>query len=143
MPNETLRSCGFSADYFPQFRGIRSSTARPLALPLPRKNPNAAPCDLSRKTGCHHSAAGWSQRYGKPLKCANMTCKSLSLIEIMPKNPVCCLRFAAAFPPFGRNRVSENVRSARMRLKRFDFNAILCASLRSRCDKSTPQKQIQ
>jgi hypothetical protein len=67
----------------------------------------------------------------------------LTLLETRSKSPVSRRSFAAAFPPFGRKRVSENARSARMRLKRFDFNTILYASLRRRCDEFRPQKQIQ
>jgi hypothetical protein len=48
MPNERLRSCGISAEYFPQFHDIRDNTNLSLAIPPPRKNPDAAACVLSR-----------------------------------------------------------------------------------------------
>jgi hypothetical protein len=47
-PNETLPACGFSAEYFPQFHGVRVRRERPRAIVPPRKNPDAATCALSR-----------------------------------------------------------------------------------------------
>jgi hypothetical protein len=47
MPSETLPARGFSAEYFPQFHGIRQHDELLLAIVPPRKNPDAAACPLS------------------------------------------------------------------------------------------------
>jgi hypothetical protein len=42
MPRERLRSCGFSAEFFPQFDGGGRRHEQPRAIAPPRKNPDAA-----------------------------------------------------------------------------------------------------
>jgi hypothetical protein len=67
---------------------------RPVALSLPQRNRN-------------------------PLKWTSMRRKCLSLIKIRRETVFSRLGFAAAFPIFGRKRVTEIARLTRMRPKRF------------------------
>jgi hypothetical protein len=143
VPSERLPPCGFSAESFPQFRGARQHHDIITRHPAAAQKSKCGPMRWKPKTGCHHSASGSSQRYRKPLTCAKMTCKYLSLLGIRSKSQLSRPSFAAAFEPFDRKRVSGIAQSAHMRLKRLDFNAILYASLRSRCSKFTRQKWIQ
>jgi hypothetical protein len=50
MPHERLPARGFSAEYFPQFHGIRQTHEPVPAILAPRKNPDAAACVLSRQS---------------------------------------------------------------------------------------------
>jgi hypothetical protein len=139
VPHERLPARGVSAEFFPQFHGIVQTTNLLLAIPPPRKNPDAAPCGLSRKTACHQFAAGSPQRCRKALKLARMTCKYLSLIEISSKSLASCLAFALAFPSFSHMRISEIAQSTGMQLKRFSCNAIFSAA----CEAAAAKFELQ
>jgi hypothetical protein len=87
-PTKRYRRAAFLRNIF------RNLTAL-VAIPPPRKNPDAAACVGKPGKRCHQFAFGLPQRCRKPLEVASMI--YLNLIEIRSKNPVSCLDFAAAF----------------------------------------------
>jgi hypothetical protein len=96
VPKQTLPVCGFFAEFFPQFHGIRQRHEAVACHRAAAQKPDAAARRLGCERRCRHFAPGSSQRCRKALKLANMTCNCLSLKEIRLKNLLCRLGFAVA-----------------------------------------------
>src|SRR3954469_14432325 len=91
MPNETLRSCGFSAEYLPHLHGVAPHRDSAACHPAAAEKPDAAARGSCGEWRCPHLVAASAQRCRNEFKWARMTCKSLSLTEIRAKRVISCL----------------------------------------------------
>jgi hypothetical protein len=143
VPNERLPARGISAEFFPQFHGIRCqrepAACHPAAAQKSRCGRMPFRPLITMSQFCPWFAATESQAAYPPLTSARIAVKYLILIAIRSKSLIACLCFVVCLPPLGRKSISQIARSARMQLKRFSCNAILSAA----CEAAAAEFQLQ